>query len=254
MSKETTSSPILDDALVIWSDGSSLGNPGPGGYGVIIASKKFGEVIELAGSKVTTTNNEMEMTAVVAALSYAINNTQEVHIFTDSSYLIQGVTTWMYGWKRNNWAKADGEEIKNRFLWETIYSLVGERGRNTLHWHHVPSHVGIPGNERVDTLAREYAAGNHLALFRGKLDDYTIPGIFEFPNTAEAKEKKSSSKKSGVAHSYLSEVDGIIQRHKTWAECEARVKGKKARYQKALSEGNEGEILEKWGFTISDIS
>ena len=195
----------------------------------------------------------MEMTAVVAALTYAMNNTQEVHIFTDSSYLIQGVTTWMYGWQRNDWKKADGEEVKNRFLWETMYRLVGERGRNSINWHHVPSHVGIPGNERVDTLAREYATGNHLELFRGKLDDYTIPGIFEFPNIAEAKEKKSSSKKSGVAYSYLSEVDGIIQRHKTWAECEARVKGNKARYQKALSESDEHEIVQKWGFTLSDI-
>lgn len=255
MQMKPTNSPTLDESLVIWSDGSSLGNPGPGGYGVIIASKKFGEVIELGGSKGTTTNNEMELSAIVAGLSYATHNTEPVHIFTDSSYLISGAESWMYGWKRNNWCKADGEEIKNRFLWESIYQLVGERGRSNIFWHHVSSHIGIPGNERVDEIARGFASGIAVELFRGKLENYQISGIFSFPSSNSENEdspkKKPSSKTS--AWSYLSEIDGVVSRHATWASCESYVTGRKARFKKTHSKEEEDQILASWGYTSNDV-
>ncbi len=254
-SAAATRIPSIDDSLVIWSDGSSLGNPGPGGYGVIIASKKFGEVIELGGSKPTTTNNEMEVTAIVAALSYAVHNSESVHIFTDSSYLINGAQSWMYGWKRNNWCKADGEEIKNRYLWESLYGLVTERGRANIFWHHVPSHIGIPGNERVDTIARGFAGGDTIELFRGKLEDYSVREVFTFPlinESSDAPTKKKSS--STPAYSYLSEVDGVIRRHQSWASCEALVRGKKARFKKATSQQDEVAILASWGHTPDAVT
>ena len=169
----------IENSLLIFTDGSSLGNPGPGGYGAVLVSSKLGEVIELGGSKAVTTNNEMELGAIVAALTYAVNNQQPVHILTDSSYAINGATKWMYGWKKNNWAKKDGEELKNRFHWETLYSLVEERGADSITWNHVPGHVGIAGNERVDDIARWFAEGKDVELYRGNYDGYSVKNIFK---------------------------------------------------------------------------
>jgi len=237
---------IIENSLLVFTDGSSLGNPGPGGYGSILVSSRLGEVIELGGSKATTTNNEMELGAIVAALTYAVNNRQPIHLFTDSSYAINGVTQWMYGWKKNNWTKKDGEEVKNRFHWETLYRLVEERGSDTITWHHVPGHAGIPGNERVDDIARWFAEGKDVELYRGTFGGYTIKDIFEISVDDTAAKKKSHSK--AKAYSYLSVVDGTLKRHSTWSETEARVKGKKAQFKKAISPEHEKEILKEWGF------
>ena len=236
----------LENSLVIFTDGSSLGNPGPGGYGAVMVSSKLGEVIELGGSKATTTNNEMELAAIVAALSYAVNNSQNIHLFTDSSYAINGITKWMYGWQKNGWKKKDGEEIKNLFHFQTLYSLLGERGADTITWHHVPGHVGVPGNERVDDIARWFAEGKDVDLYRGTLGQYSISNILDIEINEETQKKKAHSK--AKAHSYLSLVDGKLERHKTWAETEARVKGNKAKFKKAISAEHEQEILKDWGF------
>ena len=241
----------LKNSLVIFTDGSSLGNPGPGGYGAVMISSKLGEVIELGGSKPNTTNNEMELVAIVSALSYAVNNTEPLHIFTDSSYAINGATAWMYGWIKNGWKKKDGEEIKNRFHWETMYSLVTERGADTITWHHVPGHVGVPGNERVDDIARELAEGKDIELYRGTFSGYAIQNVLDIKIDEEAKKKKSHSKTK--AYSYLSVIDKVVVRHKTWADTEARVRGQSARYKKAISAEHENEILKDWGFDQRDI-
>lgn len=236
----------IENSLLIFTDGSSLGNPGPGGYGAILVSSKLGEVIELGGSKATTTNNEMELVAIVSALSYAINNQQPIHIFTDSSYAINGATKWMYGWAKNGWSKKDGEEIKNLFHWQTLHGLIEERGKDSITWHHVPGHVGIAGNERVDDIARWFAEGKDVELYRGTYGNYSLQNIFDIEIDDEAAAKKAHSK--AKAFSYLSVVDGKLERHNTWAETEARVKGKKAQFKKAISPEHEQEIIKQWGF------
>lgn len=242
----------LTQSLTIFTDGSSLGNPGPGGYGVVIVSSQLGEVIELGGSKPSTTNNEMELSAVVAALSYTVNNTEEVHIFTDSSYVINGATKWMYGWSRNNWKKKDGEEVKNRFQWETLFSLIEERGRNTVTFHHTPGHVGIVGNERVDDIARELGEGKEVKLFRGTLKEYPlVDTIFDVSIDEASQAKKSHGK--AKAYSYLSLVDDVVVRHQSWADTQQRVKGVSAKYKKAISPEHEKEILASWGKSLDDI-
>jgi ribonuclease HI len=88
-------------SLVIFTDGSSLGNPGPGGYGCVTVFQQLDEVVELGGNKTKTTNNEMELSAVIAGLSHTIFNTADVEIFTDSSYVINGITKWIHGWEKN---------------------------------------------------------------------------------------------------------------------------------------------------------
>ncbi len=231
------------NSLIIFSDGSSLGNPGPGAYGALIILDKLDEIIELGGMKPMTTNNEMELTAIISALGYSINNSMPVHIFTDSQYVINGITKWVYGWVKNGWQTKEKEDVKNKQLWQSLYDLVEMRGANTITWHHVRGHVGVPGNERVDTIARELAEGKNVSLYRGKLSTYPLANILTIHMSYEDQQKKAK----GEAYSYLSLVDGVLEKHNTWKDCEARVKGKKAKFKKALSPSHEEEIQKEWG-------
>lgn len=231
--------------LIVFTDGSSLGNPGPGGWGALLVFSKLDEIVELGGSKPGTTNNAMELTAIASVLSYTEHNTEHMHIFTDSQYAINGITKWMYGWVKNGWKTKDGEDVKNKHTWQSIYQFIELRGKDTITWHHVRGHVGIPGNERVDDIARELAEGKDVIFYRGKLANYPISNILEINIDKEALKKRDSKGKK--AYSYLSLVDGVLEIHATWAECEARVKGKKAKFKKALSAEDEQKIMREWG-------
>ena len=241
--------------LVIFTDGSSLGNPGPGGYGAVVVFPQMDEVVELGGNKVKTTNNEMELSAVIAALSHTVFNTAPAEIFTDSSYVINGITKWIHGWEKNGWKTAAKEEVANKALWQRLISLVREREQHApMVWHYVPGHVGVAGNERCDEIATSFAAGKPSPLYRGKLSAYTLPildlSLDEALKRAKDAGKKKSSPKSGKAYSYLSLVDGIAMRHATWAETEARVKGKPAKFKKTFSADDEKKILKEWGVSL----
>ena len=232
--------------LIIFTDGSSLGNPGPGGWGALIVYQELDEVIELGGTKLQTTNNEMELAAIVSALSYAEMNTEPITLYTDSQYAINGCTKWMYGWKKNGWITAQKEPVKNKALWEQLYELIEKRGKESITWEHVRGHVGVPGNERVDDIARELAEGTNVSLYRGRLSQYPHGNVLSVPDMSEQL-KASKKSSSGKAYSYLSLIDGELQKHSSWAECEARVKGNNAKFKKALSADHEQEILKEWG-------
>lgn len=238
----------LDNALIAFTDGSSLGNPGPGGWGALLAFPKLDELVELGGTKLKTTNNAMELTAIVSALSYAINSSSHLHIFTDSQYAINGATKWMYGWAMNGWKTKADEEVKNKELFQTLYSLIGERGKDTITWHHVRGHVGVPGNERVDDIARLLAEGTNVKLYRGKISDYSDKNILRVPTKQEQETvAKKSGKKSGKAYKYLALIDGNLEEFDTWKECEARTTGRRSKFKKALSPEHREEILTEWG-------
>ena len=239
----------FEKSLVIFTDGSSLGNPGPGGYGCVIVSKQMDEVIELGGNKVKTTNNEMELSAVIAALSHSVFNTMPVEIFTDSSYVINGITKWIHGWEKNGWKTLAKEDVANKSLWQNLISLVREReAANKVVWNYIPGHVGVVGNERCDEIATSFASGKPEKLFRGKLSEYGRDILnFKIDETLSKEKSKNKSKSSTKAYSYLSLIDGVAMKHATWAETEARVKGKNAKFKKAISKENEGEILKEWG-------
>ncbi|MBA4319012.1 MAG: ribonuclease HI, partial [Flavobacterium sp.] len=106
----------MKDKIIIFSDGSSRGNPGPGGWGAIISRK--GKVIELGGGDKHTTNNRMELLAVINALGSPASQLSEIILNTDSSYVINGITKWVYGWQKNSWINSQKEEVANRDLWE----------------------------------------------------------------------------------------------------------------------------------------
>jgi ribonuclease HI len=135
--------------VVIHTDGACSGNPGPGGWGVILESGLHRK--ELAGGEALTTNNRMELMAAIMALE-SLKAPSEVDLYTDSNYLRDGITTWIKGWKKNGWRTADRKPVKNAELWERLEKAAS---RHDVRWHWVKGHVGHDANERADELARE---------------------------------------------------------------------------------------------------
>jgi len=116
------------DRIVVFCDGAAKGNPGPGGWGVVIATPD-GHVTELGGSAPHTTNNKMELTAAIQALTDIQEVEGKVTVYTDSSYVIKGISEWIWGWKRRGWKTAEGGDVLNRDLWQTLDALATARGR-----------------------------------------------------------------------------------------------------------------------------
>lgn len=133
--------------IEIFTDGACRGNPGPGGWGAIL--RYAGKVRELKGADPDTTNNRMELTAPIEALS-VLKETCQVTLTTDSQYVRQGITTWIEGWKRNGWKTANKKAVKNADLWQTLDVL---NQKHHVDWRWVKGHSGHPENERVDELA-----------------------------------------------------------------------------------------------------
>lgn len=224
----------------VFSDGASRGNPGPGGWGSIISLN--GEVFEMGGRESSTTNNRMELTAVVSALSGLSDaKTDGVVIFTDSSYVLNGATKWIHGWKRNGWKKQDKSDVLNKDLWEKLDFYLE---RLNIEWNLVAGHAGVAGNERCDVIATSFADQNPVELYSGSVSNYPV----DIKNIAPLAVNKSDNSRSKMkAYSYLSYVDGELQKHSTWADCEARVKGVKgAKYRKSISPEDEMQIIKDW--------
>jgi ribonuclease HI len=239
---------VREQPIVIFTDGAAKGNPGPGGWGVVIVTPD-GQVTELGGAAAPTTNNKMELTGAIQALLKVRDLPGTLAIHTDSTYVITGIREWIYGWLRRGWKTAAGADVMNRNLWEQLWKLVTARGKGAIEWHYVRGHVGIPGNERVDEIADAFAVGRDLGLYSGSLDGYGR-AVLDIPSdTALPKRPAASSgrKSQAKAHSYLSVVDGTPMRHETWAECERRVKGRPgARFKKAASAADEMTIWREW--------
>jgi ribonuclease HI len=136
-------------AVEIWTDGACSGNPGPGGWGAILLAGEHRK--ELSGSEPETTNNRMELQAAIAALT-ALKRPCRVVLHTDSQYVKGGITSWIFGWKRNGWKTADKKPVKNTDLWQALDAAIQ---RHEIEWRWVKGHAGNELNERADELARE---------------------------------------------------------------------------------------------------
>lgn len=147
----------MNNQLKIFTDGSCLGNPGPGGYGVIIQSKKFTKII--SAGYFMTTNNRMEIMAPIAGLNQ-IEKKKKINIIiiTDSNYLYQGINNWIYRWKKTGWINYNKKPIKNADLWNKLYKLIQNYN---IKWKCIKGHTGNFENEKCDKLAR-LAASNPL--------------------------------------------------------------------------------------------
>ncbi len=133
--------------IIIYTDGGCRGNPGPGGWGALLQAGNREK--ELYGGEAHTTNNRMELTAVIRALQ-ALKRTSTVQLHTDSQYVQKGISTWIHGWKRKGWLTADRKPVKNVDLWQTLDELASQ---HRIEWCWVKGHAGHPGNERADQLA-----------------------------------------------------------------------------------------------------
>ena len=139
----------MTEPWVIYTDGACRGNPGPGGWGAVLY--RDGGVNELSGAESNTTNNRMELTAPVEALS-ALPDSSHVALYTDSQYVKNGITVWISNWKRNGWKTSNGKQVKNQDLWQ---ALDQSTQRHVVEWYWVKGHSGEAGNERADELANK---------------------------------------------------------------------------------------------------
>ena len=138
---------MVSDKIHVYTDGACAGNPGNGGWGVYIELNN--KSVKLSGSEESTTNNRMELKAVIEALKY-VNDETKLVIFTDSKYVMQGIQEWIKNWKINNWKTSQKKPVKNKELWQELDELVSNR---TIEWQWVKGHSGDFGNEMADKLA-----------------------------------------------------------------------------------------------------
>ena len=139
-------------SIKVYTDGACRGNPGPGGWGVYIINGNQTE--ELYAGDPSTTNNKMEMQAAISALMHLENTNLSIELYTDSNYLRQGITEWIYNWKKNNWRTSSKKPVANRELWIELDKLNSQMNVN---WNWVKGHAGDPGNEKADELANKGA-------------------------------------------------------------------------------------------------
>jgi ribonuclease HI len=133
--------------IELFTDGACRGNPGPGGWGVLL--REEGHEWTLSGSEMNTTNNRMELAAAINGLAYFTED-REIALTTDSQYVRQGITQWIHGWRRNGWRTSAKQPVKNQDLWQALDALAA---KHSVSWHWVKGHSGHPENEQADALA-----------------------------------------------------------------------------------------------------
>ncbi len=239
--------------IIIYTDGSSRGNPGPGGWGAIVATNE--RVVELGKGDAHTTNNKMELMAAIEALSFVRNlgSAFTIDVRADSRYVINGITKWVFGWQKNGWMNSKKEEVLNRALWEALALVVSDLQMSgcKISWSYAQAHVGIPGNERADEIATMCADKDNPKLFDGPREAYEVDLTSTDPSGEIKKHQTSPAEKARKkmkAYSYLSLVNGKLYKDITWSECEKRVKGVSGvKFKKSTSAADEGVIIKAWG-------
>jgi ribonuclease HI len=155
--------------ITIFTDGSSRGNPGPGGWGAIILEGKHAR--EIGGGEKHTTNNRMELTACLRALESLEISGEAITIYTDSQYVSKGITEWIHGWLRNSWKTAAKKPVENKDLWQVLWHNV--QGKK-IEWKFVRGHAGHAGNERCDLIATSFASREPVELYDGARTKYSL--------------------------------------------------------------------------------
>jgi ribonuclease HI len=237
---------MLQNKVVIYTDGSSRGNPGNGGWGAIIIDNKHNKVLEIGGSAAQTTNNKMELQAAIRALGHRDFLKSDIVIHSDSAYVINGSTKWIHGWKNNGWKTSTKEPVLNVEEWQKIMHLLATRG-GKVEWVKVKGHSGESLNERADIICTSFADGKPVPLFDGKYADYMSQIKSDETAVKKITPRKKTKHNTKEAYSYVSFVGGVIKTDKDWATCEKRVKGKKgAQYKKVFSKQEEQELIALW--------
>lgn len=233
--------------LALFTDGACSGNPGPGGW-AFVAALPDGRVKEGAGRVEATTNNRMEMTAVIQALAVVQGISAVAVVHTDSTYVLGGVTGWLSNWKRRGWRTAEGNPVKNEDLWRSLDAAVAARGPGGVEWRWVRGHDGHDANERCDALAVAMSRRRRVELYDGPFNAYPYGSLAPSPQAPAApRPHLRCAPAVGGPVVYLSLLDGRLERHASWKECEARVKGRPARFKKVRTPGEEAAVRRAWG-------
>lgn len=240
----------MDSLIRAYCDGACSGNPGPGGWGAVLLLPD-GTVRELGAPERSTTNNRMELAGAIAVLKAAADRPQTLRVFTDSGYVIQGITGWVFGWRRKGWKTFDGKPVANRELWEVLDALAQAR-RGRLEWVQVKGHAGHEVNERCDEIAVAFSKGRKPELYDGPAVGcgYSLldPEPEQRREPGARRDSSSFSKAKPKGGTYLSFVDGRVERHATWPDCQKRVLGVSgARFKKVASPEEEQAALRSWG-------
>lgn len=235
--------------IVIYSDGACSGNPGPGGWGTIVGLPDK-NVIELGGGLSRTTNNQMELQGLIEGLKLVKDmSCDEVRYYTDSSYVLNGVMRWIKGWASRGWKNSEGKDVANKEYWQKLQALLIHFPDKKIKWNYVRGHTGVYGNERCDEIAVAFSQNTFVDLFQGSNSSYGFD-IFEVPTTEPIPDNnfKKKDASTGVAY-YLSLKNGVLERHKTWPECEQRVKGQpNVKFKKVKNQAEEDVVLKGWGY------
>lgn len=156
--------------ITIYTDGSSRGNPGPGGWGAIIMDES--RVIELGGGESPTTNNRMELMAAIKALEYADSlSPEKIELHTDSEYVMKGMTEWLAGWQKRGWRTAGKKPVMNQDLWMNLVVAANDKD---IDWKYVAGHSGHEWNDRCDEIATAFADGLNITLYHGARSGYKV--------------------------------------------------------------------------------
>lgn len=234
----------LHQNTIIFTDGACSGNPGPGGWGAIVIQgpNQQRTATELGGDDSSTTNNRMELTACLRALLIA-DPLIPTTIYTDSQYVIQGMTAWIFNWLRRGGNKADGTAVTNWDLWLPLYERA-KLFRPNITWKYVPGHAGVVGNERCDQISVDFSKGNIPQLYHGALADYPL-------NLEVHTHQLTHIKLPNPV--YLVFDNNKLFKFSTWAQCEAFTKGKKGLKFKKVSTANEVQsVLKSWGVSLEE--
>jgi ribonuclease HI len=224
------------NTAVLFTDGAARGNPGPGGWGFVLVVND--QVTEGSGAKNPTTNNAMELSAVIAGIKkfLVVGETKKLTIHLDSKYVRDGSISWRHGWARNGWMTKEKQSISNKDLWQELHKILNQCAELgiTIDWDLVRGHRGIPGNERCDYLATTVADTGVDQSYNGPLSGHPFAkNLLTVPKTTEPY--------------YIAFADGQLQKFTKWDDCSQWVRGRKAKYKKVHSTLEEESVLEGWG-------
>jgi len=242
-----TNENMSDRPHLIFCDGACSGNPGPGGWAALLIFSD--DTVEETGGKQThTTNNQMELMAATEGLRRLGSAPGDAVIYTDSTYVIKGITQWIWGWKKKGWLSASGNPVLNQTYWEALdQACYARKSLGKIHWKYVAGHSGFAGNERVDVIAVEFSKQGTPSLFRGTLADYSVP-VFPLPPDVALAESRTGSGEKKAPVFYVSLLGDVPMRHATWKSCEGRTKGRSgAKFKKVTSESEAHAVLTAWG-------
>ena len=218
----------------IITDGACSGNPGRGGWATIVIHND--STHEYSGSAADTTNNRMELTAAIVGLQNTPRN-HEIHIYTDSQYLINGITKWVNGWQKNGWKTRTGDPVENKDLWELLIAHT----HPGVQWHHVKGHAGHVHNERANALAQQQAGSRAAGA---------PPHPAASPVVPHARTVAGPPSDARFP-CYVSLVNGVLERHTTWEDCKAATHGVSgAKFKKVASLPEYQAQLRSWGVSV----